>query len=60
MAFGEEAITAERNVGVGYGIPPVRQDYTGYEKEAESGLEFAQARYQNPVHCFDAGLGGMR
>ncbi len=50
MAFGEEAITAERNVGVGYGIPPVRQDYTGYEKEAESGLEFAQARFQNPVH----------
>ena len=41
MAFGEEAITAERNVGVGYGIPPVRQDYTGYEKEAESGLECA-------------------
>ena len=27
MAFGEEAITAERNVGVGYGVPPVRQDY---------------------------------
>jgi len=26
MAFGEEAITAERNVGVGYGVP-VRQDY---------------------------------
>ncbi|MCE7963540.1 MAG: RHS repeat-associated core domain-containing protein [Acidobacteria bacterium ACB1] len=50
MAFGEEAITPERNVGVGYGIPPVRQDYTGYEKEAESGLEFAQARFQNPVH----------
>jgi len=50
MAFGEEAITAERNVGVGYGTPPVRQDYTGYEKEAESGLEFAQARFQNPVH----------
>ena len=50
MAFGEEAITVQRNVGVGYGTPPVRQDYTGYEKEAESGLEFAQARYQNPVH----------
>ncbi|MEZ5424325.1 MAG: hypothetical protein R2682_14690 [Pyrinomonadaceae bacterium] len=27
MAFGEEAITAERNVGVGYGIPPVRQEW---------------------------------
>jgi len=50
MAFGEEAITVQRNVGVGYGVPPVRQDYTGYEKEAESGLEFAQARFQNPVH----------
>ncbi|MCC6826062.1 MAG: RHS repeat-associated core domain-containing protein [Acidobacteria bacterium] len=50
MAFGEEAITVQRNVGVGYGVPPVRQDYTGYEKEAESGLEFAQARFQNPIH----------
>jgi len=50
MAFGEEAITVQRNVGVGYGTPPVRKDYTGYEKEAESGLEFAQARFQNPIH----------
>ena len=26
MAFGEEAVTPERNVGVGYGVPPVRQN----------------------------------
>ncbi|HMM81510.1 MAG TPA: RHS repeat-associated core domain-containing protein [Pyrinomonadaceae bacterium] len=50
MAFGEEAISTQRNGGLGYGVPPVRQDYTGYEKEAESGLEFAQARFQNPIH----------
>lgn len=28
----------------------VRKDYTGYEKDEESGLEFAQARYYNPTH----------
>ena len=27
MAFGEEAITVERNVGVGYGVPPVRLEW---------------------------------
>lgn len=26
------------------------KDYTGYEKDEESGLEFAQARYYNPTH----------
>ena len=26
------------------------KDYTGYEKETESGLQFAEARYFNPVH----------
>ena len=28
----------------------VRKDYTGYEKDEESGLEFAQARYYNTTH----------
>lgn len=28
----------------------MRKDYTGYENDAENGHEFAQARFQNPVH----------
>ncbi|MCV4776089.1 RHS repeat-associated core domain-containing protein, partial [Escherichia coli] len=32
-------------------VPPnIRRDYTGYQKDDESGLEFAQARYYNPMH----------
>jgi RHS repeat-associated protein len=51
-AFGEESITAQRNANLGYAQPEaeVRQNYTGYEKDTESGLEFAQARYYNPAH----------
>lgn len=28
----------------------IQKNYTGYEKDSESGLEFAQARYYNPTH----------
>ncbi|MBK8148989.1 MAG: RHS repeat-associated core domain-containing protein [Acidobacteria bacterium] len=28
----------------------MRQDYTGYQKDNESGLEYAQARYYNTAH----------
>lgn len=28
----------------------MRKDYTGYEKDTESGLQFAQARYYNTMH----------
>ena len=54
MAFGEEAISVQR-VGGGSGngyeaAGATRKDYTGYEKDEESGLEFAQARYYNATH----------
>ncbi|MCV4860651.1 hypothetical protein OFB63_31875, partial [Escherichia coli] len=35
---------------LGYQPHNIRQDYTGYEKDTESGLEFAQGRYYNPMH----------
>ena len=49
-AFGDETITAQRTTGLGYTPPSVRQDYTGYQKDNESGLEYAQARYYNSSH----------
>jgi RHS repeat-associated protein len=53
-AFGEAVTSSQRKDGAdgnGYDSPTVRHDYTGYQKDIESGLEFAQARYYN------AGLG---
>ncbi|MBF2020358.1 MAG: RHS repeat-associated core domain-containing protein, partial [Hydrococcus sp. C42_A2020_068] len=49
-AFGDEVATPQRTQGLGYQPHNIRQDYTGYEKDTESGLEFAQARYYNPSH----------
>lgn len=53
-AFGEEVTSSQRvgggTNGNGYDPPNVRQDYTGYEKDNESGLEFAKARYYNTGH----------
>ncbi|MGD9628977.1 MAG: RHS repeat domain-containing protein [Pyrinomonadaceae bacterium] len=51
-AFGDETITAQRVSGLGYGsaADEVRKGYTGYEKDGESGLEFAQARYYSTTH----------
>lgn len=49
-AFGEETVTQERTQPLKYQPSNIRQDYTGYEKDGESGLEFAQARYYNPTH----------
>jgi RHS repeat-associated protein len=46
--FGEEiqAGTGGRTAGIGYGIQDqVRQHFTGYERDTETGLDFAQARY---------------
>ena len=49
MPFGEElsAGTANRTTAdkFGYGIDNVRKRFTGYEKDAETGLDFAEARY---------------
>ena len=48
--FGEETVTEQRISALGYNPPKARQDFTGYEKDEESGLQFAQARYFNPNH----------
>ncbi len=53
MAYGEEAASANRvsgSGGNGYDPAGTRKDYTGYEKDSETGLEYAQARYYNPTH----------
>jgi RHS repeat-associated protein len=49
-AFGETTSTVQRTANLGYESPNVRQGYTGYEKDVESGLEFAQARYYSATH----------
>jgi RHS repeat-associated protein len=50
-AFGEETVSAQRSSNAEYTPPDqLRKNYTGYEKDSESGLEFAQARYYNPTH----------
>ncbi|MBK7705523.1 MAG: RHS repeat-associated core domain-containing protein [Acidobacteria bacterium] len=50
-AFGDERLTAARASGLGYTTTDeLRQDYTGYQKDNESGLEYAQARYYNTAH----------
>jgi RHS repeat-associated protein len=53
MAFGDQAVSIQRVSGSGgnkYDDPSTRTDYTGYEKDSESGLEFAQTRYYNSQH----------
>ena len=52
-AFGEDVISLQRTSGSdgnGYDPPRVRQDYTSYQKEEESNLEYAQTRYYNTAH----------
>jgi RHS repeat-associated protein len=46
-AFGDETYTSQRTELLGYKPEEIRQDYTGYQKDDESGLEFAEARYYN-------------
>jgi hypothetical protein len=49
-AFGDETVTAARVSALGYTTAePTRKGYTGYEKYAESSLEFAQARYYSTI-----------
>lgn len=48
MPFGEEIASSETNrkAALGYNYAnTTRQHFTGYEKDSESGLEFAQNRY---------------
>ena len=55
-AFGDDVTDTIGNVGgrttaQGYGEEDeIRKGYTGYERDDESGLDFAQARYYNSMH----------
>jgi RHS repeat-associated protein len=50
MPFGE-TITASRSAAQKYGIEDnIRQGFTGYQKDKETGLDFAEARYYNSNH----------
>ena len=49
-AYGDEVVTPQRTAGLGYQPTGIREDYTGYQRDEESGLEFAEARYYNPTH----------
>ena len=51
MPFGEEISTSQRTAGLGYRVDTVRQKFTAYERDVESDLDFAQARYYNPNHA---------
>ncbi len=48
-AFGDEVATPQRTQGLGYQPHNIRQDETGYLKDEESGLEFAEAKCYNHV-----------
>jgi RHS repeat-associated protein len=50
LPFGEEiGLIGGRSAGQGYIADNTRQKFTGYEADAETGLNFAQARYQSPT-----------
>jgi RHS repeat-associated protein len=54
LPFGEEIggpqvpLIGGRTTAQGYTGDSVRQHFTGYEADTETGLNFAQARYQSP------------
>jgi len=51
--FGEEVAStyANRSATTGYGaIDGIRMQFTGHERDTESGLDYAQARYYNSRH----------
>ncbi len=53
MPYGEEAFIGVGNRAVGHGYTygdSTRQKFTGYERDEESGLDFAQARMHNYNH----------
>lgn len=53
LPFGEEiqSGTGGRNSAQGYGgQDSIRQKFTGYERDNESSLDFAEARYYNRMH----------
>ncbi len=53
MPFGEEldsTHTAQRDVNLNYGEDGLRQKFTSYERDTETDLDFAQARYYSNQH----------
>lgn len=51
MPFGEEIIgLGNRTSSNGYQDDDIRQKFTDYERDDESGLDFAQARYYSSAH----------
>jgi RHS repeat-associated protein len=54
LPFGEELTANEANrkqgLGYTYGVDKVKQRFTGYERDGETELDFAQARYYNSKH----------
>lgn len=48
--FGEEIVTSQRNSGLGYTDDSVRKQFTGYERDDETGLDYAQARMYKSAH----------
>jgi RHS repeat-associated protein len=42
--FGEEIATSQRTTGVGYADDMVRKQFTGYERDKETELDYARAR----------------
>jgi RHS repeat-associated protein len=51
LPFGEQLGSGVgiRSASIGYGGDSVRQKFTGYERDGETGLDFAQARYYASV-----------
>ncbi len=43
--FGEEIATTQRTTGLNYSGDTIRKQFTGYERDPETDLDFAQARY---------------
>ncbi|PYS98448.1 MAG: hypothetical protein DMF63_15555, partial [Acidobacteria bacterium] len=48
--FGEEIATSQRTANLGYVDDTVRKQFTGYERDIESSLDFAEARMYNFQH----------
>ena len=47
MPFGEEIATSQRTPAFGYADDTVRKQFTGYERDNETDLDYAKARYHN-------------
>ena len=50
LPFGEDLSTPQRTTALGYVSDNTRQRFTGYEKDQESGLDYAGARYYSNQH----------